>query len=277
MAALQAGNTDFLGIRSFKVNQIKGKKFNSKLDDQLVLSVGTMSVSVFSGEKPAGSFHYSELKKWSYDSTSKTLTILRKMKEKETKDSRGPGSVLFRCEGETGPEICKAMEQYAKDIVSKIVEERKSGTGPGRIAGKRRMSVAVDGIGGVMQELDKAAASLGGITEKSFRVVGVDMKEGGSIKKPLTLKVGQQSIQLFNEARPLNSWAYITMASWSFAKKKSELQVRPNVPPPLHGAPAPRSARLLSPARPGPLRQHRPCPCCAAAEAASSLSVLCCS
>lgn len=244
------------------MNQIKGKKFNSKLDDQLVLSVGTMSVSVFSGEKPAGSFHYSELKRWSYDYTSKTLIILRKMKEKETKDSRGPGSVLFGCDTETGPEICKAMEQYAKDIVSKIVEERKSGTGPGRIAGKRRMSVAVDGIGGVMQELDKA--SLGGITEKSFRVVGVDMKEGGSTKKPLTLKVGQQSIQLFNEARPLNSWAYITMVSWSFAKKKSELQVRPNVPPrarQLHALPACSALPALAPA----------------SEAASSLSVLCCS
>ena len=94
-------------------------------------------------------------------------------------------ALVFACDADTGPAICKAMERYAKEIVAQIQKERESGSGPARVAGgKRRMSVAVDGIGGVMQ-----AAGVLGSAEKSFRVLGLGMQENGTTKKPLTLKV----------------------------------------------------------------------------------------
>eukprot|EP01052_Picozoa_sp_SAG31_P026070 SAG31_NODE_2336_length_5921_cov_33.442288_1_plen_351_part_10 len=87
---------------------------------------------------------------------------------------------------------------------------------------KRRMSVAASGVGGVIAEAGIAAALSGQVGEQVF-----DVKMKGK-KKLLQLKVGQMNVQLFDGAKVLESFLYVTVSAWEYdaSKKLFQLQIQ---------------------------------------------------
>ena len=221
LAAKLAAEAGAVGERMFEVAlTAKRAAALKKAPKECQLKVGQMNVQLFAGSQVYTSWMYTALKSWEYSNTTKIVTVIVNKSEKDPEHS----IALIVSTNELGEEICELMREHAVELAKakkkqKAVAAAAETDNPNRAARNHSLSISER----VTALAADVAEETGAVGERMFDVTQTFLKKGAP--KECQLKVGQMNIQLMAGSQMYQSWMYIALAKWEYAKKTKSISI----------------------------------------------------